>query len=185
MEYIISEPDAWKKTGYTGLLLQKALQNQEEDVQPEEEDADREYFTSQFGQHTVTYEESPSLEDGQYYLYMFNNNFGVSTTRKDLDWKQYKGIGLSGKPAKYSYYYKYLVDENKGTYTLVESIPVPYSAIVSSTQNAGRNRVINSGVAHVFGEYDNAGKLLYQYSCPADSYTYRVFKYDMKQFWYQ
>lgn len=39
--------------------------------------------------------EDDSLVSGQYYLYMFDNNFGYSTTRTDYDWTVNKGIQTS------------------------------------------------------------------------------------------
>ena len=83
------------------------------------------------GQHTVTYMEDNSFESGQYYLYMFDNNFGYSKTRKDYDWTVNEGIQTSITEGTTSYYYQYLVDENEGTYTLVNSFEVPFSAYVS------------------------------------------------------
>ncbi len=62
--------------------------------------------------------EDDSLESGQYYLYMFDNNFGYSKTRKDYDWIVNEGIQTSITEGTTSYYYQYLVDENEGTYTL-------------------------------------------------------------------
>ena len=49
-------------------------------------------FTLQGGQHSVTYVEDDSLEDGQYYLYMFNNNIGFSESQPDFSWSS---IGLT------------------------------------------------------------------------------------------
>lgn len=37
------------------------------------------------GQHCVTYVEDNSLHQGQYYLYLYNNNLAVSTTQSDYD----------------------------------------------------------------------------------------------------
>ena len=68
------------------------------------------------GQHTVTYEESDELSENQYYLYMFDNNLGISESRS-YDWTQIEGIATSITEDSNSYYYKYLVDENKKTYT--------------------------------------------------------------------
>ena len=45
-------------------------------------------FSSAGGQHTVTYVTDDSLPDGQYYLYLFNNNLGYSESRPDYDWSQ-------------------------------------------------------------------------------------------------
>ena len=37
------------------------------------------------GQHTVTVEKDNSLPDGQYYIYMFNNNYGRVTAFPEFD----------------------------------------------------------------------------------------------------
>ena len=33
------------------------------------------------GQHSITVQYDSSLEDGQYYIYMFDNDFGYAMTR--------------------------------------------------------------------------------------------------------
>lgn len=55
--------------------------------------------------------EDESLPEGQYYLYMFNNNIGVSETRPDFDWRVIDGIQSEAVDGTTSYDYKYLVDE--------------------------------------------------------------------------
>ena len=92
--YMIGEKDFWEDTSYVSCVLNKKGD-----------------FIIQGGQHTITYETDESLADGQYYLYMFNNNIGISETRPDYDWSS---IGLKTSSAvdgKNSKYYKYLVDE--------------------------------------------------------------------------
>mgnify|MGYP000043191918 FL=1 len=118
---MIGEKDFWEDTSYISCLLEIKKGD----------------FTIQGGQHTITYETDESLADGQYYLYMFNNNIGISETRPDYDWSS---IGLktsSEVDGKNSKYYKYLVDENEGTFELVDSFKVPYSGYVSSAQDIG------------------------------------------------
>ena len=167
IEYIISEPSIWDGTGYEHLLLTQIGS-----------------FANTGGQHTVTYMEDEALIDGQYYLHMFNNNYGVSTTWNDYDWSQIDGIGLPGNPAKSSYFYKYLIDTEHRTYELVQSFPVPYSRIVSSSQYYDNSIVICSGVDKTFGEYDLNGNLLAEYKMDVDEFTYRVMKYSMNQYWF-
>ncbi len=94
------------------------------------------------------------------------------------------GVGLPGKDAEYSYYYRYLVDENAGTYQLVQEFGLPYSSIVSSTQHYKENIVTCSGNAGVFEEYNADGKRIARYFMDVDPFTYRVFKYDMKGYWF-
>ena len=136
VSYMIGEKDFWKDTSYVSLLLNKKGD-----------------FTIQGGQHTITYETDESLADGQYYLYMFDNNIGISETRPDYDWSS---IGLkvsSAVDGKNSKYYKYLVDENEGTFELVDSFKVPYSGYVSSAQETGDNVLVDSGLKGTFTEY--------------------------------
>lgn len=168
VEYMIGSCDFWKDTGYENLLLKKDINNGE--------------FSDTGGQHTVTYVDDDSLAEGQYYLYMFNNNFGTSESRK-FDWTVIDGIETSVKEGKTSYYYKYLVDEKSGTYTLVYSFEVPFSAYVSSAQEYQNNIIIDSGMEGTFGEYDPDGNLLRKYNMRlAKNYIYRVYKYDFEDF---
>lgn len=89
------------------------------------------------------------------------------------------------KEGKISYYYKYKVDENKGTYSLVQSFVVPYSAYVSSAQEYDGNIIIDSGMQGIFGEYDSKGNLVQEFQMKlADEYIYRVYKYDFKDFYF-
>lgn len=77
-------------------------------------------------------------------------------------------------------YYKYLVDENKRTYKLVQSFSIPYSPIVSSVEHLKNNISFGSGTSKTFGEYDKDGKLIYSFYYDADKYSYRVMKYDFE-----
>ena len=84
---------------------------------------------------------------------------------------------------KNSYYYKYLVDEKAGTYQLVQSFAVPFSAYVISAQEYGSDIIIDSGMAGIFGEYDSQGNLIRKYEMElAKNYIYRVYKYDFSEF---
>ncbi len=146
VSYMIGEKDFWKDTSYVSLLLNKKGD-----------------FTIQGGQHTITYETDESLSDGQYYLYMFDNTIGISETRPDYDWSS---IGLkvsSAVDGKNSKYYKYLVDENEGTFELVDSFKVPYSGYVSSAQETGDNVLVDSGLKGTFTEYDVDHKAIVTY----------------------
>lgn len=166
VSYMIGEKDFWKDTSYVSLLLNKKGD-----------------FTIQGGQHTITYETDESLADGQYYLYMFdNNNIGISETRPDYDWSS---IGLkvsSAVDGKNSKYYKYLVDENEGTFELVDSFKVPYSGYVSSAQETGDNVLVDSGLKGTFTEYDADHKAIVTYKMDYEKFIYRVFKYKFDGF---
>ena len=47
------------------------------------------------GQHSITVQYDSSLEDGQYYIYMFDNDFGYAMTRPDFDWTMIDGISTA------------------------------------------------------------------------------------------
>lgn len=118
------------------------------------------------------------------FLYLFNNNIGISETRPDYDWSS---IGLTNtKPYKgsSSYYYKYLVDENKNTFQLVDSFKVPYSGYVSSVQNIDNNTVVDSGFQGIFAEYDSNHNKIASYKMNIENYIYRVYKYDFTGFYF-
>ena len=168
VSYMIGEKDFWKDTSYVSLLLNKKGD-----------------FTIQGGQHTITYETDESLADRQYYLYMFDNNIGISETRPDYDWSS---IGLkvsSAVDGKNSKYYKYLVDENEGTFELVDSFKVPYSGYVSSAQETGDNVLVDSGLKGTFTEYDADHKAIVIYKMDYEKFIYRVFKYKFDGFYFE
>jgi arylsulfate sulfotransferase len=165
--YIIADKEIWKGTKYSSLVLNK-IGN----------------FTSHAGQHSVNYVSNKSLKSGQYYLTFFNNNYVQRLSYPNFDWSFIKGAGTSSKDADNSYYYKYLVDEKKGTYKLVEKIKVPYSSIVSNAQEYEGNRVICSGRAGIFSEYDSKGKLISKYKMKVKYMTYRVMKETMEGCWF-
>lgn len=168
IEYMIGYRKFWDGTGYEKLLLEKDESNGS--------------FPDTGGQHSVTYVEDDSLPDGQYYLYMFNNNFGLSESR-EFSWDEIEGMETSMTDGQNSYFYKYLVDENKGTYQLVQSFKVPFSAYVSSVQEYNGNIVVDSGMAGLFGEYDSEGRLIREFEMKlAKNYIYRVYKYDFSEF---
>lgn len=170
IDYMIGSDHFWKESGYDSLLLNKTSD-----------------FSMQAGQHCVTYVEDNSLPQGQYYLYLYNNNLAVSTTRPDYDWKNdsnYSNAYYSLKKGT-SYYYKYLVDENTRTVELVSSIPVAYSGYVSSVQELDGNVIIDSGIAMSWSEYSQDGTLLKTFKTTGGKFVYRVFKYDYLDYWFQ
>ena len=170
IDYMIGSDHFWKESGYDSLLLNKTSD-----------------FSMQAGQHCVTYVEDNSLPQGQYYLYLYNNNLAVSTTQSDYDWKNdsnYSNTYYSLKKGT-SYYYKYLVDENTRTVELVSSIPVAYSGYVSSVQELDGNVIIDSGIAMFWSEYSQDGTLLKTFKMTGGKFVYRVFKYDYLYYWFQ
>ncbi len=168
LEYMLADETIWSNTDYASYVYEKANE-----------------FFSQAGQHCITYVEDESLADGQYYLYMFNNNFGISLINSSIDWTLLDGIVTDiDQEDKSSYYYKYLVDETTQTYTLVDSFSIPFSSYVSSVQNLTNTTVINSGDGKVFQEYDAEHNLIQSFSLPGDKTNYRVFKYDFKGYYF-
>lgn len=169
--YFIANQSIWEKIGdYSKYLLTKKGD-----------------FLDQTGQHSVTYQTDSKLKDGQYYLYMFDNNSALMDSRPDFSWKALKSLATNGvKLATKSMYYKYLVDEKQGTYELVDSFTVPYSAYVSSVQNYQGNIVVTSGGKNMILEYSKDGKLLQSLTYPAkSSLTYRTFKYDFTDIYFR
>lgn len=140
-------------------------------------------FTNSGGQHTVTYIETN--EEGVYYLSMFNNNIGISTTEPNFNWKS---IGLnysSPKDNGKSYYYKYKVDENNKTYELVESFEVPFSAYMGSTQEYSNNIIVDSAQQCTFQETNKDGSIKKKFKFNCKSSIYRVFKYNFNNFYFK
>lgn len=171
VEYMIGEESFWEGTGYEELLLRK--------------DESMGTFPNTGGQHSITYVKDETLDEGEYYLYLFNNNFGTSNSNPSYDWKQIDGMETSMKEGTTSYYYKYKINENDGTYSLVQSFEVPFSAYVSSAQEYDGNLIIDSGMQGIFGEYDSNGNLIQEFQMKlADEYIYRVYKYSFSGFYF-
>ena len=142
-------------------------------------------FVAQYGQHDVELVADDSLEDGQYLLRMYDNNYWSLSTRDGYDPELADSVSTSLTSGDASYITFYLVDDNTKTFSLVEQHAVPYSAIVSNAQEIGGNFVVNSGVAHQFGEYDSEGTLIrsFDYDCMMNGY--RVMKGDFVGYWFQ
>jgi len=168
IKYIISDKDVYKNTEYADLVLNKVGN-----------------FISQASQHSVEYVMDNTLENGQYYLIMMNNNLGENFTIKDFPWDKYPGTGTYSEGEK-SMYYKYLVDENKSTYELIDKFYFEYSPINSNIQKMGENIIISAALAGCFGEFDKNNILIRKFN--TDRYSgvaYRVFKYDFKDTWFK
>lgn len=173
INYMIGENSFWDDTDYEDLLLEKDESNGE--------------FSNTGGQHSVTYFKNDALNSGEYYLYMFNNNYGISTTNPSYDWNRIDGIETSpsNMEDKTSYFYKYQVDEKNKTYSLVQSFEVPFSPYVSSVQEFDGNIIVDSGMQGIFGEYDSEGNLIQQFKMKlSDKYIYRVYKYTFTDFYF-
>lgn len=167
--YIISDPSFWEGTPYTQYLLEQTGG-----------------FTNHAGQYSIAYLKDDSLEDGQYYIHMFNNNYGNSTSYEEFDYSAISNVGNLDQAADNSFYYQYLVDEDGKTYEIKDSFAVPYSNVLGSTQKVDGNTVVCSGAAGVFGEYDASGNLITEYkvTVPEEDYLYRVYKYRMDGYWF-
>lgn len=168
IDYMIGNEEFWSASGYESKLL-----NQEGE------------FVLQSGQHSVTYVKDDSLAQGQYYLYMFNNNNTISATQPDFDWKTYyPGTGTAVK-GDASYYYRYLVDENTRTFTRTASLPIAYSGYVSSAQEYDGHLIFDCGMAGEFSEYDADQALIAKFTIQAEKFIYRIYKYTYEGFWFQ
>lgn len=166
VEYMMGDEAIWQGVGECGqLLLEKEGS-----------------FTSQYGQHSITYEAAEDLSAGQYYLSLFNNNSTIMDSRIDISLAEITDK-TAGKTSKYM---KYLVDEKTNSYKLAESFDVPYSAYVSSVQNYQNHIIVDSGQQATFAEYTNSGKLIQRFTQKTDTkYLYRVYKYDFKNYYFE
>ena len=166
VEYMMGDEAIWQGVGECAqLLLEKEGS-----------------FTSQYGQHSITYETAEDLSAGQYYLSFFNNNSTIMDSRIDISLAKIADK-TAGKTSKYM---KYLVDEKTNSYKLVESFDVPYSAYVSSVQNYQNHIIVDSGQQATFAEYTNSGKLIQRFTQKTDTkYLYRVYKYDFKNYYFE
>lgn len=168
VNYIISSDEFWEDTGYEDLLLRQSGD-----------------FSLQAGQHCVNYVSSDDLDEGQYYLTMYNNNNATISTR-DYNYGEddnYEGT-YSGTDGDHSYYYQYLVDENAGTFELTDKLEVTYSGYVSSVQQVGDNLLTDSGSEFEASEFDKDHKLIQTLTGSGETWWYRVFKYDFTGYWF-
>ena len=171
LEYMLGSESFWQDTPYISYLYEKSGT-----------------FKSQLGQHTITYVKDSSLKEGQYYLYMFDNNIGISTTRPDYSWKEhFDNIGSAGgvQGNETSAFYKYLVDENSKNYSLVESFPVPYSGYQSSVQEIGSNTVVSPSNPKLILEYDKDNNLIRSFETGNSKQSYRTYKYTFETFYFK
>jgi len=190
ISYIIGEKKIWKGTDYARKLLAKAGQ-EEADAEQEAAQAEsvldlgeaEEVFYATFGQTWLDIKESSSLSDGQFYLYVWDSNYGYSPTRTNIKWSDFNGVGTKNKNARLSYIRKYLVDENNAQYNLEESEEVPYTKTLGSMQEYGEHQVENYGCEKGYAEYDSKGKLIRKFKHNISN-VICVEKNDFKQFWY-
>lgn len=167
LDYLIHTGTLYKGTQYEKLLLKQVGD-----------------FVGCAGQHTITVEHDDTLQEGQYYLYLYDNHFGSAKTLPQFDWSEYPGVGSYTK-GEASYYTKYLVDENTRTFSQVQEFAVPYSSVVSGVNQYHGNITFSSGMDHTYGEYDENGNMICTYTYAADKYAYRVIKYDFEGLYYE
>ncbi|GFZ26728.1 aryl-sulfate sulfotransferase [Lactobacillus corticis] len=172
IDYMISNQSQWSQIGYTNLLLKQTGGN----------------YLNTAGQHSVTIERSSKLKSGQYYLYMFNNNYGLRDSLTSFKWTNYTSGDKNNNSinGNYSLYYKYLVDENKGTYKLVKWFRVPKSNFVSDVENMANTIVVASGQENQILEYTTNGKKIRTWTFRGKSaLTYRTYKYSFKGYYFK
>ena len=170
--WMAGNPDFWEGTDFASYCL--------------EAEGD---FLFQYGQHDVEQMDELGFapaEEGQIYLRLYNNNYYAMSSRDDFQVEVPDEVSTSSTVdgEANSHVYFYLVDENEGTFTLVDSFDLPYSSLVSNVQDTGDTFVVNNGVSQCFEEYDQQGQLIrqYQYSCTANGY--RVMKDDFAGYWF-
>lgn len=175
--WMAGNPDFWEGTEFSQYSLA-----QEGD------------FQFQYGQHDVELmpqEEISALgfapaEEGQLYLRVYDNNYYAMSSRDDFEVEVPDEVSISStlEGDVNSHVYYYLVDENAGTFTLMDSFDLPYSSLVSNAQWMGETYVVNNGVHQCFEEYDQEGTLIRQYKYQCTANGYRVMKDDFTGFWF-
>lgn len=191
ISFIIGETKVWKKSGYEKKLLAKAGQ-EEADVAQEEAQANsvvdlgkaEEVFYAPFRPTCIQTETSSKLDDGQYYLYVWNSNYGYSATRPKINWTDYKGIGTKQRDAKCSYVDKYLIDEANAQYSKEEKKEVSYTPDKGSMQFYGDRNIYNYGSIKEYAEYDKKGRMIRKFSHDLPN-VLLVEKNNFKGFWFQ
>ncbi|MBD5089315.1 MAG: aryl-sulfate sulfotransferase [Clostridiales bacterium] len=190
ISYMIGEEEIWKGTNYKKKLLKKSGQEEADEEQAAEQASSvldlgeaEDVFFSHVGQSYMKYETSGELSEGQYYLYVWNSNYGEWNTNKKFKWNVFSNIGTEKKDAEYSYIKKYLIDENANTFNLEEEQEVEYTKKNGSMQYYKEHRIDNYGSRKEFAEYDSKDRLLRKFSHSVKN-VLRVEKQDMKGFWF-
>lgn len=175
--WMAGNPDFWEGTEFSQYSLA-----QEGD------------FQFQYGQHDVELmpqEEISALgfepaAEGQLYLRVYDNNYYAMSSRDDFEVEVPDEVSTSStlEGDVNSHVYYYLVDENAGTFTLMDSFDLPYSSLVSNAQWMGETYVVNNGVHQCFEEYDQEGTLIRQYKYQCTANGYRVMKDGFTGFWF-
>ena len=171
VDYILSQDTVWKDSGYEDLLYAKTTL----------EEGDK-LFKSQFGQSSLAIVKDIAPE--QYYITMFNHNYGNSSTRKDINWSEVEGVGTAEEEGSASKYYKYYVDEEEAAYMLSDSFNVLYSREGSAFAYED-HLVVNVSDAKKMLEYDSDGRVIRGLSYKETVKPAKIQKQNMKKFWYR
>lgn len=137
-------------------------------------------FVINGGQHSVEVVHDDSLGENQYYIDLFNNNLGYSGSRPDVNWSQIEGIN-----GDVSMYYRYLVDENNKTFTLIDSLEVVKSDYISNIQSYDGHLIVDSGNDFSFAEYDSDKNLIARFRLEQEMWgLYRCYKENFSDFYF-
>lgn len=162
IDYLMGPEELWQDTPYSDYNFDKVGD-----------------FPIQGGQHCLVFEKNDELLPGQYYLHLYNNNTGVSSTYPDFDWSIIENVDTS------SMYYRYLVDENNRTFTLVKEIEVDPSRYISSVQLYDNHTIIDSGNYLTFYEFDSSDELIAKFKIDQELWgLYRCLKYSFDNFYF-
>lgn len=175
--WMAGNPDFWEGTEFSQCSL-----------------AQEGEFQFQYGQHDVELMPQEEISamgfepaaEGQLYLRVYDNNYYAMSSRDDFEVEVPDEVSTSStlEGDVNSHVYYYLVDENAGTFTLMDSFDLPYSSLVSNAQWMGETYVVNNGVHQCFEEYDQEGTLIRQYKYQCTANGYRVMKDDFTGFWF-
>lgn len=117
-------------------------------------------FTSHFSQSAVFTDRGEKPVNRTYHLYVLNH-------------------GNSNN----SEFYDYVINENNKTYTLVNTISLPYSAGRGGLNKVEDNFIFSLGEAGVFSEYNKENNVLATFKFNENPFE-KVLKFDMKGCWF-
>lgn len=176
LDYIIGDKNLWKDyKRLKGKVLIKTLA--EGATEPPQETpivesiletkhSEPELFHSQYGQNAMVLSRPSSLAEGQYSLEMLNNNSGRGAAQGN----------------KNSYYYRYIVDENAGTYVLEDKERLEKNAQGGNVTPYDDSYLYCASDRNTFLECDDRGKLIKSFQVKQK--LYRIYKDDWKGFWF-
>lgn len=188
--YMIGEKKIWKGTPYKKKLLKKSGQDEADEKQASEQAESildlgeaGEVFFSQVGQSYIKCEKSDLLPEGQYYMYVWNCNYGEWDTNKKFNWNVFPQIGTKKKEVENSYIKKYLIDEAGKVYNLEDEQEVAYTKKDGSMQFYKDYRIDNYGSRKEFAELDEKGRMIRKFSHSVKN-VIRVEKRDFGKFYF-